>query len=159
MIGGTSSDDLTLGLMGDSADGLEREVNVPRPLRWVLGILVLAAAVLFGLLAWALLRADSSTFVSSLGAQVLIWLSLLFAVGFGFIALRLFAIRTPSQHLFSARAAMVIGIGSIVVGVLLLFIGAYTRLVDVASPALFPIAMGIYLYAYGKKRRAAGAKT
>ena len=142
--------------MNDSTAGLEREVKVPQPVRWILGICVLAASVLFGLLAWALFRADASAFANPAGGQALIGFSLLLAIGFAFIALRLFVIRTDAQPLLTAKASVVVGIGSIIVGVFLLVIAALSQLPAIASPALFPIAMGIYLYSAGKKRQAVG---
>jgi len=141
--------------MADTPDKLEPRVKLARPVRILLAVLVLAAALVFLLAGVAILFADRTQMPSPQGALVMAWILVALGLGFGFIAVRLIRIGEPGAYLFSTRAALIAGPLISVLGLIVAIGATYHRMIDSAAAGLALIAIGYRVYRSGQQRKAA----
>jgi len=141
--------------MADAPDKLEPKIKLARPVRILLALLVLIAALFFLLAGIAILSGDRTQMPSPQGALVMALILVALGLGFGYIAVRLIRIGEPSAYLFGARAARIAGLLISVLGLFAAIGATYYKMTDSALAGLALIAIGYRLYQSGQRRRAA----
>lgn len=141
--------------MADAPDKLEPKIKLARPVRILLAVLVLAAALFFLLAGIAVLSADRTRMPSPQGALVMALILVALGLGFGFIAVRLVILREETAYLFSTGVALIAGPLISVLGLMAAIGAAYYKMIDSAVAGLALIAIGYRLYQSGQQRKAA----
>ena len=131
----------------------DEPIYVPGPMRWLMGLLIVAGAIGFGLIGWLLFRAPATTFPSPLVGPFLAAFFEFCAFGFGFIGIRLLVMRTADERLLTPRASVGAGIGAVLFAGFVLVLAAAMRSLDAAALAIFPFALGAWLFKSGRKRQ------
>lgn len=119
----------------------------------LLGSLVLAAALLFALLAAIICFNDRTQMPSPSGALVLAFFCGALAVGFAFVGVRLVSMKAATDKLFSPRAATIAGPAVIALGIVTIVSAIYIGPVDAVWAGIFFVVIGFCVYRSGRWRK------
>ena len=129
------------------------QVKLGRPVRVLLGILMLAGALLFLLLGAVLLISDIPEIPSPFMAIALGLVFIVLGLGFGFVGVRLIAMKAATDHLISANAAVIGGPVICALGLAITLAAFYFGPLDAISGGIFFMGIGYWLYRSGKRRQ------
>jgi len=132
---------------------IERQVNIVRPVRVLLGALVVAGAVLFALLAAILLASDRTQMPSPRGALALVLLFGALAFGFAFVGVRLISMKAATENLFSLRAAIFAGPAVSAVGIVAIISAIYVGSNGAVSAGILFVVVGCWIFWSGRWRK------
>ena len=139
--------------MANTPDTFERQVNIGRPVRVLLGALVLAGAILFALLAAILFTSDRTQMPSPRGALELVFFFGALALGFAFVGVRLISMKAATEKLFSPRAAIVAGPVVCAVGIVTIISAIYIGPTDAVLAGILFVVVGCWIFWSGRWRK------
>jgi hypothetical protein len=130
----------------------ESQVRLARPVRVILGVLLILAAVGFIFLGAVLLphRLQLANPPNTIGALLFGAFLVTLGLGFGFVGTRLMRMKNHSEHLMSSRAALVTSYGIASLGVLVI-VSSFFMGFAFAPSGLFALLMAYWFYVASKR--------